>query len=284
MRSGSMNLINQEVTHTAFGKGNIVSHNGSIVTIDFNDETKKFFYPDAFKKFITMNDRETAESLEKVLLKKEKEDKALEKERKIEREQQLAEQKRREFLENNKIHESSQVVFWLDQEEAQNVFHDWQVSTGKVQSGKSKGEPNRIARLSPNSVSLLTTREVDQPETERQIIGLYMVPETLTGDKVDNGMVPAHEEYRVELTEQEAEKLLFWDYYINKNYPHRTTWNSGKYRYYDNEWTAQILQDIIALKTDEEERKEVENFLDYFCQMNALDIDNIPASDGALKQ
>jgi len=60
--------------------------------------------------------------------------------------------------------------------------------------------------------------------------------------------------------------------------------NSGKYRYYDNVCTAQILKDIIKLKRDEEEIKEVESFLEYLCKINALDINNIPEANGALKQ
>jgi len=275
-----MDLLNKEITHKVFGEGDIVDQDESFITIEFDDDTKKFVYPDAFGEFITLKDRETAKSLKKIISKREREKEKLEKKLEKEREQQALEQQRREKLKNNKIHESSQIVFWLDEEEQRNVFTDWQVSTGKIQSGKSKGEPNRPARLSLNSVGLLTVRNSDQPETERQIIGLYLVGGMLS----DEGMVSAHPEYRIELTDQEAEKMLFWNYYINKNYPNRTTWNSGKYRYYDNVWTAQILKDIIELKRDEKEIKAVENFLEYFCKINALDINNIPEVSGALKQ
>ena len=37
-----MNLINEEITHEVFGQGNIVEHEGSIVTVAFNQEVKKF--------------------------------------------------------------------------------------------------------------------------------------------------------------------------------------------------------------------------------------------------
>src|SRR5699024_2032683 len=131
---------------------------------------------------------------------------------------------RRERLKNLKIHESSQIVFWLDEEEQTNVFEDWTVFTGEVQSGKNKGKPNIVARLRPNSSALLTVREADQEETERKVIGLYMVPETFSGDDNEDGMIEAHDMYRIKLTETEAEKILFWNYYLNKNYPHRTTW------------------------------------------------------------
>lgn len=279
-----MNLINEEVTHKVFGEGSIVDHDESVITVDFNEDVKKFVYPDAFGKFITLNDRNVAETLKKVLLKRKLEEEALERKREEEKERQAFEQRRREKMKNPRISESSQIVFWLDEEEQQSVFNDWQVSTGKIQSGKNKGQLNRVARLRPNSAGLLTARESDQPETKRRILGLYMVNEMFSGNLSEDGMVPSHAEFRIELTDQEAEKMLFWNYYVNKNYPHRTTWNSGKFRYFDNVWTAQILKDIIALKTDEEQIKEAKNFLEYFCQMNALDMENIPVANGALKQ
>jgi|SRR5699024_7266299 len=279
-----MNLLNEEITHKVFGEGDIVDQDDSFITIEFNDTTKKFVYPDAFGKFIKLKDEETAESLKEILTKKQIEEEKREKEREAEREREALEALRREKIKNNKIHESSQIVFWLDEEEKQTVFDDWQVTTGTIQSGKSKGEPNRPARLRPNSAGVLTVRASDEEETDRKILGIYMVDELFAGDVGEDGIVPPHEEYRIKLTDEEAEKMLFWNYYINKNYPHRTTWNSGRFRYFDNEWTVQILRDIIALKTDEEEKKAVENFLEYFCKLNALDIDNIPEPSGALKQ
>lgn len=279
-----MDLVNEKITHKVFGKGNIVEQDGAVITIDFKEDTKKFVYPDAFETFITLNDQNIAKNLKKVILKNEKEEKELEKEREAEKERLALERKFQEKLRNNKLHESSQIVFWLDEEEQQSIFKDWQVCTGTVQSGKNKGQPNRVARLRANSAGLLTERDADAPETERRILGLYMVHESFSGSLEEDGMVPSHDTFKIELTEQETEKMLFWNYYINKNYPHRTTWNSGKYRYYDNVWTARILKDIIALRTDEEQIKNAQSFLEYFCQMNALNVDDIPEAGGALKQ
>lgn len=279
-----MNLINKKVTHKVFGEGNIIEQDDSIITIDFDKDLKKFVYPDAFQSFITLNDEKIAEVFEEVFLKRMKEEEARKERLEEERRQRALEQERRDLLKNHKIHESSQIVFWLDEEEQENVFTEWQMFTGKVQSGKSKGQPNRAVRLRPNSAGLLTVRESDQEETERRIIGLYMVAETFSGQLSEDGIVPAHSEFRIELSEKEADQMLFWNYYLNKNYPDRTAWNSGKYRYFDNVWTAQILKDIIALKTDEEEIKHVQSFLQYFCKMNVIDIDDIPEASGALKQ
>lgn len=279
-----LNLINEGITHNVFGEGSVIEQEDSIITIAFEDDTKKFVYPDAFEHFITLNDPSTAKSLEKMITKKELQEAALEEKREEERRQQELDRQRKEQLKNLSIHESSQIVFWLEEDEQQTVFTDWQVFTGTIQSGNNKGQPNRVVRLRPNSASLLTVRTSEQTETERKILGLFMVNEMYAGNLSDDGIVPAHDMYRIELTEQEAEKMHFWNYYINENHPHRTTWNSGRYRYFDNIWIAQILKDILALKTDEEEIKEVEAFLAYFCQMNVLDIEQIPEANGALKQ
>lgn len=279
-----MNLINEKVTHTAFGKGTIIDHTDSFITIDFDDDVKKFVYPDAFSKFIKLSDEELAKSLNEVLLVREKEEAALAEKREAEKEERALEQQRKDRIKNLKIHESSQMVFWLDEDEEEKVFNDWNVFVGYVQSGKNEGQPNKVARLSSNSANVLTVRSAEEEEIERRIVGLYMTTETFVGSLSEDGMIPAHEDFRIQLSEEEADKMLFWNYYINKSYPDRTAWNSGKYRYFDNVWTAQILKDIIALKTDEEEIKYVESFLKYFCQMNALDIDAIPEPNGALKQ
>lgn len=283
-----MNLINKQVTHKSFGDGNIVDQDDSFITIDFENESKKFIYPDAFGKFLTLKDREAADSLKKVISKIEDEQERLEKKREEEKEQQLLEQQRLEehkkLMKNHKLHESSQIVFWLEESELEEVFENWQAFTGEIKSGKNKGLPNKPVRLHQNSAALLTLREDDQAEDERTIVGIYMVNETFVGKLCDDGIVPAHSAYRIKLTEQESEKMLFWNYYINKNYPHRLTWNTGKYRYFDNIWTAQILKDIIKLRTNPEEIKEAEEFLEHFCKMNLIEINEIPEPSGALKQ
>lgn len=273
-----INLINEKITHKVFGVGNIVEQEEAIITVEFDDDMRKFVYPDAFGQFIELKDEEAAKQMEEIISKLE-----VKREKKL-RKQQVKEQQLRGRLNRANIHESSQIVFWLDEEEKETVFDDWEVFAGTIQSGKNEGNPNRPARLRPNSAALLTVRKDDQEETERKIIGLYMVHETLSGSEIDDGMVFAHDDFKLKLTEEESEQLLFWNYYINKNYPHRTTWNSGKYRYFDNIWTAQILKDIIELRSDEEEIKQAKLFLEYFCNLNALDIDDIPEAEGALKQ
>ncbi|MBU5594131.1 malate synthase [Amphibacillus sp. MSJ-3] len=279
-----MNLINKEITHKVFGQGNIVDHDESFITIDFDDEIKKFVYPDAFGSFITLKDRDVAKSLKKVILQDKKEKAAMEQKHEEKRKQHLLAEQRKNKLKRLKIHEKSQMVFWLDRKEQESIFTNWEVFSGRIQSGKNKGKPNRVTRIQPNSAVLLTERGLEEAETDRRILGLYMVNELFFGDSCEDGVIPSHTNYRIKLTDQEVDQMLFWNYYINRNYPHRTTWNSGKYRYYDNIWTAQILKDMMALKTDQNEIEKINRFLAYFCEMNLIDINDISEPSGALKQ
>lgn len=62
------------------------------------------------------------------------------------------------------------------------------------------------------------------------------------------------------------------------------TWNTGKYRYFDNEWMAQILMDMVSLKRDTEERELTQSFFDHFCKMNQINKETLPEPNGALMQ
>lgn len=281
-----MNLINKEVSHKKFGKGRIVKLNESSVEVNFGSETKKFIFPDAFGKFLKLHDQETIRSMKKFIQKRELEKKQEklklmeEKERRRKEKQLYLEHQK--LLKNKKLHPKSQTVFWCNEEEHNQVFREWRVFPGVIKSGKNKGTPRRLSRLRPNSACLLTAREANIPEKDRRIIGVFMVKEDFTGKTSEDGYIPAHPEYRIKLNGEEAEKMPFWKYYINEKYPHQMTWNSGKFRYFDNVWMAQILLDIISLKKDPEEKKRALQFFEHFCEMNQMDRNEIPKPNGAL--
>lgn len=283
-----MNLINKEVTHKRFGKGNVVKHSGSIIEVNFATESKKFVFPDVFGQYLKLHDQHAASSLEKIIEQKRLEREKEEREKEEQKQRLLEEQQLRaehdKLMKNHKLHPQSQMVFWCDEEEKNNVFTEWQVFTGTIKSGDNKGKPKKPTRLFKNSVCLLTERDSSIPEKERRILGVYMVSEDFIGQLCEDGYVPAHSQYKLQLTEEESEQLLFWNYYINEKSPHRMTWNTGKFRYFDNVWMAQILRDIIPLKLGTEEQELAQQFLKYFCKLNRINIDELPEPNGALMQ
>ncbi|WP_421383166.1 malate synthase [Bacillus salacetis] len=281
-----MNLIDKKVTHKRFGMGSVVKHTDTVIEIHFASENKKFIYPDVFGEHLKMHDKSAANSLEKIIEEKEMKQKEIEMKKEEEKERQRKYQELRlgheKLMKNHKLHPESQMVSWCDLEEQDSAFSEWKVSSGIIKSGNNKGKPNKPVRLHQNSAVLLTAIDSSKPEQDRRILGVYMVKEGFIGKLCEDGNIPAHSEYRLQLTEQESEQMLFWNYYVNQKSPEKMTWNSGKYRYFDNLWMAQILHDIVSLRSDTEERELAQQFLDHFCKMNQLVEQDLPQPDGAL--
>ena len=281
-----MNLINKKVTHKRFGMGSIVKHNDSSIEINFATENKMFVFPDVFGKHLTLHDQSVAHSFEKILQEKEMERK--EEELKKEEEKRLQRKNlelrlgHEKLMKNHKLHPESQMVFWCDTEEQNSSFSEWKVFSGVIKSGNNKGKPNKPIRLHQNSAVLLTAVDSSMPEKDRRILGVYMVNEDFIGKLCEDGYIPAHSKYRLQLTEQESDQMLFWKYYVNEKFPQKMTWNTGKYRYFDNSWMAQILLDIVSLKSDPEERELAQQFFEHFCKMNQITDQDLPKPNGAL--
>ncbi len=281
-----MNLINKKVTHERFGMGSIVKYNDSSIEIHFASENKKFVFPDVFGKHLKLHDKSVANSLEKIIQKKEMERKEeewkKEEEKKLQRKNQELRWGHEKLMKNHKLHPKSQVVFWCDTKEQNSSFSEWKVFSGIIKSGNNKGKPNKPIRLHQNSAVLLTAIDSSMPEKDRRILGVYMVNEDFIGKLCEDGYIPAHSKYRLQLTEQESDQMLFWEYYVNGKFPEKMTWNTGKYRYFDNSWMAQMLLDIVSLKSDPKEREQAQQFFEHFCKMNLITAEELPKPNGAL--
>ncbi|NGY76178.1 malate synthase (plasmid) [Bacillus megaterium] len=281
-----MNLINKKVTHERFGMGSIVKYNDSSIEIHFASENKKFVFPDVFGKHLKLHDKRVANSLEKIIQKKEmkrkEEEWKKEEEKKLQRKKQELRWGHEKLMKNHKLHPESQVVFWCDTEEQNSSFSEWKVFSGVIKSGNNKGKPTKPIRLHQNSAVLLTAIDSTMPEKDRRILGVYMVNEDFIGKLCEDGYIPAHSKYRLQLTEQESDQMLFWEYYENGKFPEKMTWNTGKYRYFDNSWMAQMLLDIVSLKSDPKEREQAQQFFEHFCKMNLITAEELPKPNGAL--
>lgn len=289
-----INLVNKQVMHETFGRGNVINCDESYIKIHFPSGKKKFVFPDAFKGYLTFLDQDAARL---VKVKIEKKDRRIrEKELRLKRkmalrreEQKRAFRKRQSRLSkkrkasgDNEALLRSQSVFWIEPEEKEFIFKDWNVFVGLVNSGARKGQPRRLVRINQNSACLLTGRKTGEKEEGRQILGMFMVDRGFSSRRSSDGYIPAHPDHRIHLTDAESRKMLFWNYYDNSNNPGSIVWRSGRHRYFDNIWMAQILRDIVDLRKGGDEEKEAQNFLKYFCQMNNIDIENIPEAKGAL--
>lgn len=281
-----MNLLNEEVTHKSFGKGKVIKYDASRVEVRFPLGIKKFIFPDVFGTHLVLVDPKLAELVDGI--KQDVEKKRRERELELARIRAVEEAKRqrllarKELIKNHKLSPASQAVFWCDDTEQDKIFTEWKVFTGLKKSGASAGTPNRLVRLHQNSCCLITARERGIPEKDRRILGVFMVAESFIGKLCEDGYIPAHSEYRFRFSDEESSQLLFWKYYINERYQNRMTWNSGRHRYFNNVWMAQILQEIVALKKGSEELELAQSFLEHFCQLNRLTETDLPKPNGAL--
>ncbi|MFA5635310.1 MAG: hypothetical protein WC977_05330 [Anaerovoracaceae bacterium] len=281
-----MDLLKKQVTHRVFGLGNIVDFSDSFVEIQFPKGNKKFVFPDAFGTYLILSDQRTATAVKKIkekrMIELEKEEIRNAEERATQLKEQQVRMRNENLIRNLKIHPSSQAVFWCQEEDQTRVFEDWSVTTGAIKTGEKKGKLNRPARLHQNSACLLTARAPEEHEQDRRILGVFMVSTEFVGKTCEDGIVPAHEEFRIQLTEKEAEAMYFWNYYVNEKSPHSMTWNTGRYRYFDNVLMAQILRDIISLKKKAPEKEAAQNFFDHFCKINRIDKIALPKPNGSL--
>ena len=259
-----------------------------VIEIHFASENKKFVFPDVFGKHLKLHDKSVANSLEKIIQKKETERNEEEWKRKRKRKKTNNEKNQElrleheKLMKNHKLHPESQMVFWCDTEEQNSSFSEWKVFSGVIKSGNNKGSQTNPSACIKIALSLLTAIDSSMPEKERRILGVYMVNEDFIGKICEDGYIPAHSKYRLQLTEQESDQMLFWKYYVNEKSPHKMTWNTGKYRYFDNAWMAQILLDIVSLKSDPKERELAQQFFEHFCKMNQITDQELPKPNGAL--
>lgn len=289
-----MDFVNKKVTHEIFGEGSVVKYNDSYIKIKFESGYRKFVYPDAFKDYIKFVDKKATNIINKEIKKKDailkeieeqereerrkKEELRLKQQKLLQEEQEYISRQRRGSSVNSKI----QSVFWCEEDEIDEIFTEWKVFTGEIQSGKNKGKPRRLARMNQNSACLLTRRDNDVPEKDRQILGVFLANESFDGRECEDGYITAHPKYRIHLSEDESEKMLFWNYYFDEKSIDEIVWNSGRQRYFDNIWMAQILRDIAILREVPEEQELAQDFFDHFCRINGINKDNLPIANGPL--
>lgn len=163
------------------------------------------------------------------------------------------------------------------------MLRDWMASAGVVQTGDDKGKPMRLLKVQKNSLAILTTREPNAvSDKSRFVFAVFLVDESYEGDNRDAGYVTTNSQWKIELTPIEAHKILFWNYYANPNAPQKIVFGSGLHRYLSDTQAAQILRDIITVKSIPEEKEFAQQFFQHFCKINGIDANDVPPPNGAL--
>jgi len=130
----------------------------------------------------------------------------------------------------------------------------------------------------------LTTKLPRSAEKERLIFAVFLVEEKYKSNSKANAYVGANPKYRIQLSLEEAKELKFWDYYFNPNKVEKIVFGSGLHKYLTDIQAAQVIKKICEIKKGTLEEELSEEFLEHYCKVKNLDINNITMPNGPLQR
>ncbi|MDD3220734.1 MAG: hypothetical protein PHC41_13890 [Lachnospiraceae bacterium] len=253
-----MNLKGMNVTHKKFGTGKIVNIVEDKMEVDFKCSIKTFLYPYSFEKFIVMEDPDTQEYVTRRLGQ-------LNEIKRAQKEQQLKKIQADTYAKKMRKKTNSQAVFAMKENTLEDVVNNNSIFTGNNLSGKTKGQARVPKNMNINSACLITSKSSKESESERSIVGIFMVPEDFIGERCIDGMIPAHQDHFI-LWNEEHEKLLFWNYFPEES--RLAKWGNSEMKYVPIAIVQNVLTDMVNLTQGEEQHDKAVEFYQYFRDMN----------------
>lgn len=160
---------------------------------------------------------------------------------------------------------------------------DWKAEAGEDRRGTNGPRARRITGAAKDSLAVLTTELPSISDGKKRVIfGVFITGVVDEGDDIQAGYVKAKGDYHIELTPEEAKKMLFWHYYKNPKNSEKIQWGMGLYRYMKDASCARILADIVNIKTEPAEKAHAQKVLEHYCGLKGIDVNNIPAANGAI--
>jgi len=205
-----MNITGVEVKHKVFGSGTVSDLSEDRITVCFSAGEKSFIFPDVFKGYLLLEDKNMQQRVADMILKQEE---AV----KHQRQKEQAKLERMHRIKNFTVSTNSQAVFQISPGQEVGIYETHTVSTGHYINGHNKGKPRMADRIKPNSACLLTQRPSGKSESERQIIGAFMVKEDFFGEASQDGVIEAHPVYWMKMGTES--QLPFWHYFQEKAPP-----------------------------------------------------------------
>ena len=249
-----MDINGQILAHHTYGQGIVTAFDGRTVTVCFAQGEKTFLFPDAFARHLRLKDDTLQRSVQTLLTTRTRErDEAL---------RLHAQQARHQLrLRDYRPLKNGHAVFDLGQPD---TLERWQASTGVYAAGPARGLPRRAERLRPNSACLLTALPAGASESERQLLGLFMVRPDFFGDLCPDGTVESHPQHRL----RPAEPIPLWSV-LEEEPPRR--WGAVPFRYISTEAVERLLERLAEDAAGDEARSAaVSGLRQYFRRLNRL--------------
>lgn len=263
-----MELTNKNVRHRYFGKGTICELEDSVLSVRFASGVKKFIYPDAFRTFLVPDDEKCKNYVNNVL-------EEIDREIKQDRENERLRHEKLHRLKKLPAHAKAQAAFGFIENDVNEALDNWSVFTGKYRSGYNRGEPRIPTRINPNTACMMTFCEDRKVEEDRYIFGVFMVKDDYIGSECYDGIIDAHDKFRIILDVNERKNFKFWKYFDDAS-DKTPKWGYVEVKYFSNITMAHILSDILNVKKGTDEQQLCEDFLEYFCKLNKIEKASIP--------
>ena len=93
----------------------------------------------------------------------------------------------------------------------------------------------------------------------------FLITKSFEGNEKYEGFVEGErEDCRVELSPEEAKKVLYWDFYKNKDGSRQWT---GLFRYFDNNLTLKLLNHMLSVVNDSNKKAKITNIIKEFSKV-----------------
>ena len=123
--------------------------------------------------------------------------------------------------------------------------------------------PRSISCARNNYVAFLVTKLPDFDEWV--VFGAFLITKSFEGNEKYEGFVEGErEDCRVELSPEEAKKVLYWDFYKNKDGSRQWT---GLFRYFDNNLTLKLLNHMLSVVNDSNKKAKITNIIREFSKV-----------------
>jgi len=163
------------------------------------------------------------------------------------------------------------------------MLNEWRAFAAANSNGENKEKSKKLRNVNPGSLVLLTTILPKEKEKNRLIFAVYLLQENYEIKYEKEGFLGASEKFRIELSVEESKKIKFWDYYFNVNNPEKIANSNGLYRYFNDIQAAQVLKAISEVKKGTQDEALSIELLEQYCKIKDIDVEAIPALNGALQ-
>lgn len=143
------------------------------------------------------------------------------------------------------------------------ILLDWEAYSSS--GGCSREQEIERANRFRQNLAVLTTRLPGDGEQDRIIFAVFIIGNYNSVDDIRGGLFTPVDEYRLQLTLDEAKQIKFWDYHSNRKGARDVSWGTGLHRNLTDGEAAMILRDIARIKRGQKDEQHSRKIYEHYC-------------------